>query len=482
MFEFLSKIIIRDMCLGRFMTRKTKIIATIGPSSMNVKTLKSFEKNSVSCIRINTAHGDFNQYKQIVDMVRTNTNIPLLLDVKGPEIRIRVKKEYNVSKTKPEWFGFKENGDTPFFSYNFYDEVKIGDVAFFDNGFLKAKVLEKKNNSVKLEFDENYIIKPNKGVNLPNKSLNIPSLSKKDIEAVEFAKEMDFAFIALSFVRNREDVLNLRKRLKDKEIGIVSKIENFEGVDNIDEIIEESDAIMVARGDLGVEVPEIEVPLLQKKIIRKCNQRATPCIVATQMLESMTYSPVPTRAEVSDVANAVLDGADAVMLSGETAGGNYPIPSVEVMGDIATKVEANVINRVDMNAADLLSGEMSKAAYELYRRTSSQYLVAITRSGYSANLISRFRLDKRIIAVTDNKFTYKKLNLTWGVTPAFIEHIPDHALINKTGNYLVESKLAKKSDTVVFFAGIKTLKERVSNLIQIHLLKDLIEFDKVAKK
>ncbi len=458
------------------MDDKTKIVATIGPASMDRKTLKQMVKYGVSCARINTAHGDFKQYDKMLRLIGSIKDLPVMIDVKGPEIRIRLDEELVVEPGKEYVFYYKDK--KPFFSYNFSKEIRKGDKIFFDNGQIKSRVKKKDRDHIILVFEEESVIHPNKGVNIPGKNLRIPSLSKKDVQAVKYALRNKAAFIALSFVRNKKDIENLKKLLKDSEIGIISKIENQEGIKNIDEIIANSDGVMIARGDLGVEIPEEKIPVLQKKIVRKCIQKGKISIVATQMLESMTQHPMPTRAEVSDVANAIMDGADAVMLSGETASGKHPVKAVQVMRKVARETEKTTGNKVDMSRTGGISEEMSKAAYHVSLRVNADKLVCVTRSGYSAALLSRFRSNKDLIAVTRHDMTARKLGLVRGVTPILLKQKYSKDLIPGVAKELYDEKQVSKNDKVVFFAGIKTLKEHVSNLIEVHDVEELLEYRK----
>jgi pyruvate kinase len=322
------------------MVNKAKIIATIGPVCMSSNVIKQMARSGMNIARINTAHGDFEQYDEILRLTRNIKNMPVMIDIKGPEIRVRLDEELIVKRGKEYEFFYKDK--KPCFSYDFSREIKAGEHVFFDNGQIKSKVKKKGNKSFTLVFSKNSILMPNKGVNIPGKKLNIPSLSKKDVKAVKYSVKKGIEFIALSFTRNKEDVRNLKALIKNSKIKIVSKIENMEGIKNIDEIISASDGIMIARGDLGVEIPQERIPGVQKKIIKKCKEKGKISIVATQMLESMTEKPTPTRAEVSDVANAILDGANAVMLSGETASGKYPVKAVRVMRKIVREAEKNL--------------------------------------------------------------------------------------------------------------------------------------------
>ncbi len=455
------------------MKRNTKILATIGPAIDNKDELIK-TKGLADMFRINTAHGDFEQYDETLKRIKQYTNTPVLIDIKGPEIRIRTE-DLEVREGEEVEFFFKDK--MPYFSYDFLNEVSEKDKIFFDGGLIEANIKEKKKNSLILKFQDSAVIKPNKGVNIPNKSLKIPSLSSKDKEAIKWAEKRQIAYIALSFVRHKEDVINLKKKLKNENIGIISKIENWEGVKNIKDIIQECDGVMIARGDLGIEVPEQKIPIIQKRIIEQANQEAKVTIVATQMLESMTEHKTPTRAEVSDVANAILDGADTVMLSGETAIGKYPLQSLKVMDKVAREIEDKVENRIDINKPGSISEEMSKNAYSLLQRTKADKLVTLTRSGYSANLVSRYRIKKPILAVTDNKSTADKLRIVWGVKPVYFKDLPGFEKVVRTAVVLLKKRLVKKRDHVIFFAGIKTLQERISNSVEIHHIKDLLEYD-----
>jgi pyruvate kinase len=462
--------------------KKTKIIATIGPASNNKKILKEMVDLGVNCARINTAHGDFDQYTQLIKLVRSVADIPVMIDIKGPEIRIKTNEDMEITAANPVDFGFNNKSDA-YFNYNFYDEIFVGDTIFFDNGLITSKVLKKykdkqKNKIVTLKFSSNVVIKPNKGVNIPNRKLKIPSLSSKDIEAVKFSIDQKISFIALSFARNKEDIINLKKLLGNSPIKIIAKIENMEGIDAIDEIIEHSDGVMIARGDLGIEIASEKIPSLQKMIIKKCNEKGKISIVATQMLESMIANPVPTRAEVSDVANAVLDGTDAVMLSGETASGRHPVKAVEVMRRVAMESENYVANNVDNFETGDISHEMSEAAYRLSIHSKATKIISITRSGFSARLISRFKPKVPIIAVMIDPEVSRHVQLVWGVEPMLLEKIPTRAIMPTIAEMLMKKKMLDRKDLVVFLGGIRTMKEHMSNVVEIHNIGDMVDYDR----
>ncbi|MBN2459083.1 pyruvate kinase [Candidatus Woesearchaeota archaeon] len=459
---------------------KTKVIATIASNQLDPVVLSRMFMAGMDCVRINTAHGSFEQYESLIRAVRDTGIMPVMLDIKGPEVRIRTEKEIHIHAGSSASFGFKK-GSLPYFSHDFSRALKKGDVVFFDNGLIKSFVAEIGKGlspKVKLSFQEACTIKPNKGVNVPGKKLKIPSLSERDKEAIKFAVRNKASFIALSFTRSRQDVLGVRKLLGDEPIGIIAKIESQEGIDNIDEIIEASDGIMIARGDLGVEIPAQKIPYLQKIIIQKCNASGKIAIVATQVLESMTNSPVPTRAEVSDVANAVLDGADAVMLSGETAIGKYPAESVQAVRDIAEEVEDKVRHSLTEVHGPSISEEISRVAYDLATYSKADKIVCVTRSGFAARLISRFRPCQPVIAVTDSHEVLLNLQLAWGVMPILISVIPSQAVMPKVADYLLSLGLLSLNDLVVFTAAFGTLQPSITNLVEIHHVEDLMGFKK----
>jgi pyruvate kinase len=314
-----------------------------------------------------------------------------------------------------------------------------------------------------------------KGVNIPRKRLAIPTLSSRDLEIMDLAKENDVEFVALSFTRNAQDVNNLRREASEFKGAVIAKIENSEGVDKFDEILEAADGIMVARGDLGVEIEPEKVPHVQKSIIRKCNQRGKTVVTATEMLESMTYHPIPTRAEVSDVANAILDGTEVTMLSGETAVGQYPVESVLMMSRIANEAERAVESHIEDEGFINISDTISKAVQRICQEMPVNKVVTLTRSGYTARMISRFKLLQPIIAVTPESRVKKQLELSFGVYPVHIDHFEEDDRILATANKLHSAGLIHDHDTILFTAGFRTSKRHSSNLIEIHNIKELTE-------
>jgi pyruvate kinase len=457
--------------------KKTKIVCTVGPGSMNPDTIRRMYEAGMDAVRINTAHGDFEQYDEIIGMTRAVGEIPIMMDIKGPEVRMRIRSPREVSVGDVIVAGSGDEELT--FSYDLYDEVSLGDRIVIDNGAVNTKLEKKEEGKLYLRVLEGGVIQNNKGVNVPEKRLNVPQLSPKDLKAIEYAREKDVEFIALSFVRGAGDLENLREKIGSGKQAIIAKIENEEGVENVAQILEEADALMVARGDLGVEIEYEKVPLIQKDIIRRCNQRGKVVITATQMLESMVDKPIPTRAEASDVANAILDGSDAVMLSEETSIGKYPVKSVEMMTKIAREAEGMVTGKITTNGFYNISETVSRSIDLIARSMPLAKIVTLTRSGYTARMIARFRPKQPIIAVTDDPMVKRQLELVYGVRPVHIEYREAPDIILNACQILEARGFIKGEDYVLFTAGVRTVKAHESNLIEIHGVADLL---KLAKK
>ncbi len=452
--------------------KKTKIICTIGPASESQTTLERMYHAGMNGARINTAYGTLDQYRVMIGNLREVADIPIVIDVKGPEIRIQTKCKRIVNKGDFLKIGKGEETD---FTNNIYKDVDVGDHVLIDNGRLRTQVVSKQKGVLKLHASTSGEIDDGKGVNIPNKKLAVATLSSKDREIVALAKEKDAEFIALSFTRNAQDVNNLKKEASSFKGAIIAKIENFEGVDKFDEILGAADGIMVARGDLGVEIEPEKVPLVQKLIIRKCNQRGKIVVTATEMLESMTYQPVPTRAEVSDVANAILDGTEATMLSGETAIGRYPVESVLMMSKIANETEKAVASHVEDEGFINISDTTSKAVQRICQEMPIDQVVTLTRSGYTARMISRFKIPQPIIAVTPSKRVRRQLELTFGVYPVNLDYPKEDDHILATAKRLHSLGLIRDQDTILFTAASRTSKPHSSNLIEIHNIKELAQ-------
>ncbi len=470
--------------------QKTKIIGTLGPSSENPEVFKSLVQNGLSIARINLSHGDQTYIKNLIDMikgVREELNIPvaILLDTRGPEIRTKNFKEGGVRLTAGETISICNGdfeGDEKSFCITYselYKDVKIGSIILLDDGLIELEVIDVSNKEIKCLIKNGGMIKNKKGINVPGVYINLPALSEKDKSDIIYGIELDVDFIAASFIRKKSDVLEIRKLLDENNgetIQIVSKIESQEGVDNIDEIIEVSDAIMIARGDLGVEIPNERIPVTQKMIIEKCNTTEIPVITATQMLDSMMVNPRPTRAEVSDVANAVLDGTDAIMLSGETAAGAYPLESVKVMKKVAEASEASldykqmfkkIWKMQDKTVANAISYSTCSTAMNL----NAKAIICPTHSGRTVKLISMFRPNVPIIGLTTNPKVQRQMQLNWGVTPFLMtEETSSDVLFYKSILIAKSADFVEKDDIVVIAAGIPLGVAGTTNLMKIQIV------------
>jgi pyruvate kinase len=453
--------------------KKTKIICTVGPASSQKETIKKMYQLGMNGVRINTAYGAIPQYQSIIETVREVAEIPIILDLKGPEVRLKAKEQKNLKVNDTLEVGF--NGEQVCFNHNFYDQVNVGDVILIDNGKIKTKIVEKADRKLTLKALTDGLIEDGKGVNIPNKHLTVSTLSKKDLEVVEFAKKHNVEYAALSFTRCAADVEELSKKRKF-EGGIIAKIENSEGLQNAAEILEAANGIMVARGDLGVEIEPEKVPLAQKSLIKQCNQRGKLVITATEMLESMLKQPSPTRAEVSDVANAILDGSDAIMLSGETAIGKYPVQAVDIMARIAHETESAVKSKVEATHYINISDTVSKAIQEICQSMPVDKVIALTRTGYTARMIARFKISQPIIAVTPDITVKKQLELVFGVKPILINYLNEKDMIASVAHNLCDMKLVDAKDTVLFTAGKRTTTKHASNAIEIHKIEELLKF------
>ncbi len=453
--------------------KKTKIICTIGPVSLEKETLRKMHDAGMNGARINTAYGTLDQYKLIVDNVRESADVPLIIDIKGPEIRLRVKRKRTIKKGDVLEIGF--NGEEISFNHNFYNQMNIADDVYIDNGKIRTRVIEKENGILRLLVMNDGEISDGKGVNVPHKILSIPTLSKKDLEIIEFAENNDVEYMALSFTRNVQDVNNLKAKAKNFQGSIIAKIENFEGLKNFKEILDVVECIMIARGDLGVEIEPERVPLVQKSIIKLCNQRGKTVVTATEMLESMMYRPIPTRAEVSDVANAILDGTDAIMLSGETSIGEYPIEAVSMMSRTAREAETAIRSHVENGEFINISDTVSKSIQRICQNMPIDKIVTLTRSGYTAKMIARFRIMQPIIAVTPEKRVKRQLELVFGVHPVQINYRNENDRILTVANELNSMGLLRGKDTVLFTAAFRTVKKHASNVIEIHNIKELMD-------
>jgi len=458
---------------------KTKVLCTIGPASDSSKTIGKMVEAGMNAVRINTSHGTLGEYKSTIKRVRKIANIPVHLDTSGPQIRLVSKKKLELKKGSVFSVGFSRKKDL-YFSRAFFREIEPGKHILLSDGLAELVVLKKDpgKREITLQTMNSIILHGNMHANIPSIYLDIPILCKKDRKVIALAKRMDADFINLSFTRRKGDVLAARKMLRGSDVGIIAKIENREALQNIAGILEEADGIMVARGDLGLEIPSEQVPLVQKEIVRKCGQAGKPAIIATQMLASMVNNRRPTRAETSDVANAILDGADCVMLSNETAVGLYPTEAVKEMKRIAIQTEPYVRGRVNKKALTGISDVVSKSIHSMSLHLPISRIIAITNSGFTARMISRFKPSQEIIAVTNNAAVERKLRISYGITPVLLNKIPEKKKISRVAGELYRKKLLKRHDLVIFTAGIYQRDEPTSNAIQIHRVSDLLHFAK----
>ena len=454
------------------MTKKTKIVVTVGPATESEEVLKKLLLAGMNVMRLNFSHGDFAEHQVRVDNFRkalkkTGLNGAILQDLGGPKIRIGDFNTETIVLKEGQTFTLTTDdiiGDHNIVSINYKPltkEVKKGNLIFLHDGTKKLEVISVKGNKVVCKVLVGGEIRGRRGVNLPDSNLSIKSLSEKDKEDLEFGLKNNVDFFALSFVRSADDITDLRDILKKRKsnAGIIAKIETPQAIENIDEIIKLSDAIMVARGDLAIEVPFEKVPSLQKMIIKKCNIAGKPVITATHMLESMIKSPVATRAEVSDVANAILDGTDAIMLSGETTLGNYPVDAVSVMASVAKEMERNYteksIVRVGVDEDIAVSDSVTSSVVKTATDVKAKIIVALTDSGFTARMVSRHKPKSLILALSPFETTSKKLSLSFGciaVTVSRYETLDD--VFKIVEKYCFDKKLVKKGDKVVIAAGV----------------------------
>lgn len=476
--------------------KKTKIICTLGPASNNRETLKALMENGMDIARFNFSHGDHEEQKGRVDMIKElreelDMPIAMLLDTKGPEIRTRLLKDGQKVKLeagKQFVLGIGDfEGDSTKVAITYetlYKDVKPGNRILMDDGLIELEVKAIKGTDIVCDILNGGELGEKKGVNVPYVKVNLPGITEQDKKDIIFGIEQKFDFIAASFVRSAEVIREIRKLLNDnggKDIGIIAKIENAEGVENIDSIIEASDGIMVARGDLGVEIPAEEVPYLQKLIIQKCNDNYKPVITATQMLDSMIRNPRPTRAEVGDVANAVYDGTDAVMLSGETAQGKYPVEALKMMVHIVESTEQHLdykemLEKAGEHRMRNASSALAYATVTTARNLKAACIITPTVSGATARVVSKFKPKTEIIGISPNEDTLRRMQIYWGVRPYCSINANSTDEICSSALDLVRAKqIAETGDTVVLTAGIPSPNisgnvAGVSNIMKIAVI------------
>lgn len=472
--------------------RKTKIVCTIGPATNNLEMIKQLILSGCDVCRLNFSHGTHESHAEVISLIRqavkeTGKDVAILLDTKGPEIRTLdvengevelVAGEQLVLTPEPILGNAKRVGIT-------YDglseDVRIGTRILIDDGMIELKVEEIVNKDLVCRIMNGGTLKNKKGVNVPGCKIRLPGITEKDAEDILFGIKHQVDFIAASFVRKAADIYEIRKILEEHnaDIHVIAKIESEEGVDNVEEILEVSDGLMVARGDLGVEIPAEDVPLIQKRLIRLCNEKGKPVITATQMLDSMQRNPRPTRAEASDVANAIFDGTDAIMLSGETASGKYPIEAVLTMARIAerTERELNIQKQMEyktmkfQSITDVISQAVAHAAVTL----QASAILTPTESGFTARMISKYRTNIPTIAVTPHESVKRKLKLVWGVHPVkgLEQQSTDEILENAVEAALGEG-LVHHGDLIIITAGVPVREPGTTNMMKIHIIGEMI--------
>ncbi|MDB7748146.1 pyruvate kinase [Enterococcus faecalis] len=471
--------------------KKTKIVCTIGPASESVDMLVNLINAGMNVCRLNFSHGDYEEHgariKNIREAVKiTGKRVAILLDTKGPEIRtndmengaITMKIGDSVRISMTEVLGTNEK-----FSITYpelINDVNVGSHILLDDGLIDLEVtdIDRDANEIVTVVKNEGVLKNKKGVNVPGVSVNLPGITEKDANDIRFGIGQGIDFIAASFVRRASDVLEITKILEEENathIQIIPKIENQEGIDNIDEILKVSDGLMVARGDMGVEIPTEDVPVVQKALIKKCNALGKPVITATQMLDSMQRNPRPTRAEANDVANAIYDGTDAVMLSGETAAGDYPLEAVQTMARIAVRTEETLVNQ-DSFALKLYSKtDMTEAIGQSVGHTARnlgiQTIVAATESGHTARMISKYRPKAHILAITFSEQKARSLSLSWGVY-ATVADKPSSTdeMFNLASKVSQEEGYASEGDLIIITAGVPVGEKGTTNLMKIQMI------------
>lgn len=470
---------------------KTKIICTIGPASQDKQLLKELVKRGMDIARLNLSHGKIEDHLERIIAIREvesefGQKITIMGDLQGPKIRIGKVENDAVELIEGNELIITNNdleyGNSQIVSTIYKDlvnEVKEGNTILLDDGYIHLLCKKVDKNNIFTTVIKGGILKNNKGIIVPGSKSNAPSLSEKDLEDLKAVLSAGIDMIALSFVKNANDVRELKTAMKifGRNVPIIAKIERGEAFEQLDDILDVADGVMVARGDLGLEMPIEEIPILQKELIRRANIKAKPVITATQMLESMINNPMPTRAEVTDIANSVLDGTDAVMLSAETSIGKYPIKAVEYMDKIITKTEKSLNKKIkfslhNQNDSDNVSDSVALSAVLLARNISAMAIVTITHTAYTARKISKYRPNIPIISITNDKNILAYLNLIWGVYPLFNESDEiNEELIDYVNNKIIDLGFASKDDYIVLVTGLTENAINSNNLIKIINLK-----------
>ncbi|MEG0692326.1 MAG: pyruvate kinase, partial [Oscillospiraceae bacterium] len=474
--------------------RKTKIICTLGPASADENIVRELMLSGMNVARFNFSHSTHEEHKarfDQVDKLRKELNLPVaaLLDTKGPEIRVgliendkmTVEKSDIITFTTKEVLGTKKSISISYKQLPY--DINDGDRILIDDGLIETVVLSHTETEIVCEVQNSGVISNRKGINVPGVRLSMPYLSEQDKKDIIFGAEVGFDFIAASFTRTGEDIESVKAILnhtKNPNIRIIAKIENAEGVKNIDEILRVADGVMVARGDMGVEIPFVEIPVLQKMLIKKAYNAGKQVITATQMLDSMMKNPRPTRAETTDVANAIYDGTSAIMLSGETAAGLYPVEALKTMADIAERAERDIdyekrFRNRDMFEFPNVTNAISHATVTTAMDLNAAAIITVTKTGQTARMISKFRPNSPIIGCTTSEMVCRQMNLSWGVTPIVCEEkytndeLFDHAVAVAEKNELIHS-----GDLVVITAGVPLGISGTTNIMKVHIVGDIL--------
>ncbi|RKS87790.1 pyruvate kinase [Orbus hercynius] len=469
--------------------KKTKIVCTMGPSTLQAEVIESLILNGMNVARFNFSHGDHQSHQKHMQLVKSvasklGVNIAIMLDTKGPEMRLGKFKSGKVMLTKGQTFiltGRQIDGDETIAAINhpsLAKEVNIGDNILLSDGLVRLKIIDIDDQDIITTIENSGEMSNNKRVAAPGANLSLPFLSEKDIADILFGLQQDIDFIAASFVQRAEDIQAIEDLLQqhNANVQIIAKIENAQGVKNMAEILALADGLMIARGDLGVEIPAEHVPLLQKQMIKLCNQIGKPVITATQMLESMTTNPRPTRAEASDVANAILDGSDAIMLSGETASGSYPIEAVQTMATIAQCIEPTLDSEQSLwrygYHKTFTSNAICHAAVQVSHELNAQGIITITESGKTAQMVSKYRPMVPIFAISPEIKTLRKLQLVWGVIPikGHEQAKSTDLMIRDAINQCITHNYLAKGDQAIITAGVPLGKVGTTNMIFVQTI------------
>ncbi|MEC4817694.1 MAG: pyruvate kinase [Scytonema sp. PMC 1069.18] len=470
-----------------YLNHKTKVVATIGPASSSPEVLTRMVKAGMNVARLNFSHGSYDDHARRIALIRSvaeelDTPITLLQDLQGPKIRVGQLLDDGIFLMEGEFLTlvpinkFANQPNTVPIDYpHLAEEARLGNQILLDDGLLELSVDEIESDAVRCKVIRGGILKSRKGVNLPQLDLRLPSLTNKDLEDLDFGLSQDIDYVCLSFVRRAEDIRTLKNLLVSKGAGgipVVAKIEKPQAIANLEAILEECDVVMVARGDLGVEMSPEKVPLLQKRIIRLCNQKGLPVITATQMLDSMIHNARPTRAEASDVANAIIDGTDAVMLSGESAVGEFPVASVEMLVRIATDIEPETEFVNNPPAKTDETHALSEALNAIDKVLNLKCIVTFTSTGYTARLASGERPKAPIVALTPNPKVYQQLNLIWGIRPVLLNREVDtfEDGIAQVQTILQQRGWVQQGDKILILGGIPMHRPQGTNFLKIHTI------------